>query len=221
MMSDFFLSSLLLILLASHFSPGSSEATTTPLRNLTSKLLTSEQIACNFIKHSTLSVCRTIRRVTNATGEIPSKIGLLTKLTHVSLKANGVLPTTIGKLTKLKHLDCGASVFEGTIPSEIGRLTLLTHLTLRQFVDGKKLPASIGKLTQLQYLDLSNNFFFNSKLPSLQIAKLKQLRHLNLRGSIFPENNVTAYVGKLTRLTSLDLRLCVKPSLVSSARARK
>lgn len=65
-------------------------------------------------------------------GCIPTTIGLLSRLTELSLydNFNQHIPSEIGDLCALKRLTVTGTKLSGSIPSELCRLTNLTTLTL-------------------------------------------------------------------------------------------
>eukprot|EP00959_Pyramimonas_sp_CCMP1952_P472701 9500492-Pyramimonas_sp.AAC.1 len=68
----------------------------------------------------------------NLAGPLPSELGLLTALAHVTLsepRLVSALPTQLGQLTNLvtlRFLQCRN--ITGTLPTELGRLTAATSL---------------------------------------------------------------------------------------------
>jgi hypothetical protein len=96
-----------------------------PTTSALSSNLEAELIACAFIAQASLIECRLQRTVLETKGlTIPSEIGLLTKLTYLSLEnaeLTGTIPTTIGELTELEYLSFSSnSALMGAIPSSIG-----------------------------------------------------------------------------------------------------
>ena len=119
--------------------------------------LTPEQIACNFISIPDLTECRsTVAFTDETTGlTIPSEIGLLTQLTHLSFpfSMTSTIPTEIGQLNQLSYLSFYFSSLTGTIPSEIGLLTQLTFLTFKGNSLSGTVPSSVCSLETTIFLD--------------------------------------------------------------------
>ena len=121
-----------------------------------------EQRACNFIGHSFLSDCRTTLRFDSVNGTdetigitIPSEIGLLTQLTHLSLggrQLTGTIPSSISQLSLLTLLSFYNNKLTGPIPSSISQLTLLNTLYFDSNHLTGQIPSSISKLTRLIFL---------------------------------------------------------------------
>ena len=70
---------------------------------------------------------------TDLQGTIPSQLGLLTTLVHLTISRNsklsGVLPSELGLLTKLTNLDVSSlAKLSGAIPSKLGSLAKLKKL---------------------------------------------------------------------------------------------
>ena len=160
-------------------------------------------------------------------GALPSEIGLLSKLTHLSLRnygINGILPTQIGRLTDLLYLDLGTNFFASTMPTEIGKLTLLQYFDVEgiQFIDN--IPYQVGSLTSLEYFNIAHNNFGGDKhgyLP-LELTNLTKLEYLNAgynkilgfeeflccsedSGRESLANLLSTQLGQLTSLTCLQL----------------
>jgi Leucine-rich repeat (LRR) protein len=168
--------------------------------------LASEQIACDFIAQPSLSDCRLQRTVVKKNGLfIPSEIGLLTKLTYLSLEnaaLTGNVPTTICNLTELRHLSFRSnSELLGSIPSLIGNLVQLTHLDFADAGLTGSIPSSIGSLTQLQLLDLYWNEL--TGIIPLSVVKLVQLVHVSLAANQLI-GGIPSSIDSLTLLTYLD-----------------
>lgn len=84
---------------------------------------------------------------------LPSQLGQLTNLIHISFEANlmiGVIPPDLGNLTNLRRLNLYANYLEEELPTELGNLTSLTHLNLGENSFFGSLPASLTNLTSLQ-----------------------------------------------------------------------
>ncbi len=99
----------------------------------------------------------------NLSGQLPTEIGNLTKLTYLSLSGNqltGSIPTEIGNLTELTYLSLSGNQLTGSIPTEIGNLTNLITLSF----SGNQLSGLVPDLTSLTALKglyiYNNNFQF-------------------------------------------------------------
>jgi Leucine-rich repeat (LRR) protein len=93
-------------------------------------------------------------------GKLPHDLGLLTRLTYLSLWANelsGTIPSSLGALKALATLDLGDNDLSGTIPSSLGALTALTGLWLSGNDLSGTIPSSIVALTALNYFWLTDN----------------------------------------------------------------
>jgi Leucine-rich repeat (LRR) protein len=177
-----------------------------PTTSALSSTLEAELIACVFIAQASLSDCRLQRTVLETKGlTIPSEIGLLTKLTYLSLEnaeLTGTIPTTIGELTELEYLSFSSnSALMGAIPSSIGDLVRLTYLSFAKSGLTGSIPSSVGSLKQLQHLDLALNAFTGA-IP-LSIGEPTLLTHL-----VFASNQLTggipSSIESLRQLTYLD-----------------
>jgi hypothetical protein len=94
------------------------------------------------------------------TGEIPTELGLLTKLQTLSLSQNeltGQIPSELGQLTRLQYLSLAYNHLTGAIPRELGLLTKLRNLFLRWNQLTGQIPSELGLLTELGNLDLCWN----------------------------------------------------------------
>ena len=142
-------------------------------------------------------------RSNNLRGTLPSAMGDLTSLKHLSLWDNslsGAIPAEIGKLTRLEGLLLRSNRLSGAIPSEIGNLTSLEVLWLANNSLSGAIPAEIGKLTRLEWLTLFNNSL-SGAIPA-EIGKLTNLRRLLLGGNF--TGAIPTEIGNLTRLEELE-----------------
>ena len=99
-----------------------------------------------------------IFKLVHRTGQIPSEIGLLSRLTNLDLNTsvlNGTIPTEVGYLTGLPTLYLYNNSLTGPMPSEIGLLTSLTVLDLDSNSLTGTIPTQLGQLQSLQYLSKS------------------------------------------------------------------
>lgn len=137
------------------------------------------------------------------TGNIPPELSNLTNLISLSLSGNqlaGSIPRELGNLANLDHLDLLDNQLSGSIPPELGSLTSLTVLQLSINQLGGAIPPELGNLTSLRSLDLSINQLSGSIPPELSnLTSLISLElHTNqLTGNIPPELGNLADVGIL------------------------
>ena len=114
------------------------------------------------------------------TGNIPTFIGTLTKLTTCHLYDNslsGVIPSNIGSLTNLNYLRWEFNSLGGTIPSAIAQLKALHTMHLNNNDIGGTIPSTIGTMTNLKDVILSQNFLTGT-IPDL--SALEKLLILDL-----------------------------------------
>ncbi len=112
--------------------------------------------------------------VNNLVGQIPSKIGGLTKLDVLDLRANqlsGSIPPELGKLIELTFLDLRANQLSGSIPPELGNLTKLKVLRLGENQLSGSIPPELGNLKYLVKFDLRADqnpcFFYIGAIKSI------------------------------------------------------
>ena len=178
------------------------EATLAPSRSN----LASEQVACDFIAQTSLSEYLLQRTVMETNGlTIPSEIGLLTKLTYLSLEDTGLtgtIPESVERLTELRHLTFRFNnALMGSIPSSIGNLVQLTKLDVGLTGLQGTIPSSIGRLSQLQVLDLYYNEF-SGGIP-MSLGEMTQLTHVSFAANSL-SGSIPNIFGNLTQLTYLD-----------------
>ena len=132
----------------------------------------------------------------------------LAALRHLHLHGHQeitAIPAEISSLKKLEEMNlinCGLS----SLPKELGKLSGLTKLDLLNN-SISSLPKELGKLSRLKELDLSGNEDLGEEpvdeaFPA-ELGKLKSLRELYL--GICGLRAVPAFIGKLSRLTRLNL----------------
>jgi len=92
---------------------------------------------------------------------IPSELGLLTKLTRLSMHQNGMtstIPTELGLLTDLIILDVHENELSGSLPTELGLLTNLGRFRARRNGHTGQIPSELGLWTSHGYrIDLGFN----------------------------------------------------------------
>jgi Leucine-rich repeat (LRR) protein len=144
--------------------------------------LAPEQIACNFLSLPSLADCRATASIVGRSSingtTIPSELGLLTQLTHLSLFSKGLtgtIPQSLALLTQLSFLSFYNNALTGTIPSSFSSLTQLTGLgfDMNQMIGS--IPSSFSSLTQLQDLAVFGNRFTGS-IPTSLCAQMTRLR---------------------------------------------
>ncbi|KAM7519182.1 hypothetical protein LguiB_018144 [Lonicera macranthoides] len=139
-------------------------------------------------------------------GTIPYEIGMLSKLTYLSLANNflsGELPLSLFNLTSLTLLDISHNSISGSIPfKELGKLKNLNVLILSGNLFSGRIPSSIGFLTHLTDLDLSKNQL-TGFIP-LEVGNLSNLNSLSLHKNNL-SGTIPSKLGLLTNLRHLDL----------------
>jgi Leucine-rich repeat (LRR) protein len=88
-----------------------------------------------------------------------SKLGELRELYLINLELEGTIPTQVGGLEKLTHLSIAANHdLSGDIPSQLGNLTALQRLYIFSNSNiGGTMPPLLGLLPSLQQLHLHGN----------------------------------------------------------------
>ena len=145
---------------------------------------------------------------------LPKELGKLSGLTKLDLLNNSIssLPKELGKLSRLKELDLsgnedlGEEPVDEAFPAALGKLKSLRELYLG-ICGLRAVPAFIGKLSRLTRLNLGHNEDLGDEpvdeaFPAA-LGKLKSLRELYL--GICGLRAVPAFIGKLSRLTRLNL----------------
>lgn len=142
--------------------------------------------------------CNSDHRVTsiflpnkNLTGYLPSELGAILSLRHLSLSNNNFskpIPDHLFNATNLLSIDLSHNYLTGPIPEKITTLKFLTFLDLSSnFLNGS-LPESLSNLTNLSgTLNLSYNQL-SGEIPAsyglFQVMVSLDLRHNNLTGKI-------------------------------------
>ena len=139
------------------------------------------------------------------TGEIPTELGSLSSLEHLSLRNNslsGEIPLELGSLSSLETLFLYNNSMTGEIPPELGDLRNLRDLRLANNSLTGEIPPELGDASNLEYLSLASNSLAGGIPPDL--GDLSYLEHLDLSdnsltGEIPPE------LGSLSNLGSMFL----------------
>lgn len=138
-------------------------------------------------------------------GPIPSEIGNLTHLSHLSISFNqlsGSIPPELGNLKSLRYLELCSNRLSGSIPPEVGNLENLEFLGLffNQLVGS--IPPEIGNLENLEFLYLHSNRLSGSIPP--EIGSLERLRYLDLSSNQL-SGSIPPRIGNLEGLIYLIL----------------
>ncbi|KAL5990324.1 hypothetical protein ACLOJK_011222 [Asimina triloba] len=137
-------------------------------------------------------------------GNIPTQIGMLSKLTSLDLSSNqfsGPLPLSLANLTSLLELDLSNNVLTGGIsPATFANSSSLISLKLQSNAFTEEILSKLTKLINLRHLDIGKNPSVGVIPPEMGL--LKELRFLRLS-----ENNLSGTIppalGNLTQLTLL------------------
>ncbi|CAB9522167.1 leucine rich repeat [Seminavis robusta] len=146
-------------------------------------------------------------------GQLPSEIGNLQLMTHLSLfGANslaGTLPTEIGTCTSLNVLTISYTSLRGSIPTEISRLsTTLSDLDL-SYNNLQLLPSELGLLTGLGSLYLQVNPELAGTLPT-ELGRLTALQFFDISGCALYGSLPSEFCALVPQLTLFehDLGAC-------------
>ncbi|XP_042496142.1 LOW QUALITY PROTEIN: DNA damage-repair/toleration protein DRT100-like [Macadamia integrifolia] len=115
------------------------------------------------------------------TGQIPSDIGRLKRLTVLNIADNqisGGIPSSIVNLPSLMHLDLRNNRISSEIPSDFGKLTMLSRALLSRNQIYGPIPSSISNIYRLADLDLSENQI-SGQIPE-SLGRVRVLSTLNL-----------------------------------------
>lgn len=137
------------------------------------------------------------------------------------------LATLVHNLTRLENLYLSFTNISSTIPESVANLSFLTSLDLRNCQLFGEFPVRIFQLQNLKLLSVRYNPDLTGYLPEFNqscplsslllagtrffgnipssIQKLDSLEELDVGGCNFSEGLVPSFLGKLTRLTYLDI----------------
>ncbi|KAF7849183.1 hypothetical protein BT93_L1150 [Corymbia citriodora subsp. variegata] len=145
--------------------------------------------------------------VNNISGNIPSEIGNLNKMSRMDLAGNnfsGHIPDSIGYLSMLIELFLEDNNLHGSIPSSLGNCQKLLLLDLARNNLSGNIPQEIVGLSSLSiYLNLSRNSLTGS-LPR-EVEKLKNLDELCLNGNRLSQQ-IPSSISSCTSLERLYLQ---------------
>eukprot|EP00797_Seminavis_robusta_P011571 Sro187_g080991.2 (558) ;mRNA; r:67675-69602 len=143
---------------------------------------------------------------TELSGEIPTELGLLSDLRELGLGGTGIcgtVPTELGNLGCLTSLFMVMTQVTGTVPSEFFQLTNLTEFGIRDcpgLVSDKLLPKVVQSFPQLEWLMLTNTADDVDARIPTEIARLSNLMMLHLE-----EWNLRGLIpSQLGQMTQLD-----------------
>jgi Leucine-rich repeat (LRR) protein len=140
-------------------------------------------------------------------GSIPPEIAMLSylqelKLEYNALDASASLPTHLGMMTRLTSLTVQSVGLQGTIPTELGRLAnLTTFIAYLNLLTGP-IPTELGNLTSLVELSLNENRLSGTLPP--EMGDLVALRSMELHKNQL-EGPIPNSFGQLQALTTLKL----------------
>ncbi|CAB9506522.1 Leucine-rich repeat receptor-like protein kinase [Seminavis robusta] len=116
-------------------------------------------------------------------GMLPTELGLLTALKHLSFNNNflsGTLPTELGALPSLELFQIPGNNVTGSFPSELGQTRLLYLYVYDNRMTGV-LPTELGLLRNMTHAHLYHNSF-QGRVPS-QVGALTSMKELMLAGN--------------------------------------
>ena len=136
--------------------------------------------------------------------DIPSSIGMLSKLKILDLSNNnvGYIPEAIGNLSSLRILNLSNCDYEGILIPALWKLDRLERLNLNDNTFSQPIPPGIGRLTNLQELTLSNSHLHGT-IPS-EIGLLTKLKNLEFYSNALT-GTIPSSFENLTYLRRLDL----------------
>ena len=128
--------------------------------------------------------------------------GRITELTLSDNQLTGQIPTKVGSLTKLRWLSLGGNDLTGEIPPELGNLSSLDWLSLSNSHLTGEIPTQLANLAKLTWLWLGGNELTGEIPPVL--GDLSNLRSLSLTDNQL-SGTTPSQLGNLTNLTLLSL----------------
>jgi Leucine rich repeat len=141
----------------------------------------------------------------NATGTIPSEIGLLAYLRRIELGENtvsGALPAAIGRLARLEEISLWRNLIGGTIPAEVFLLPKLTYLQISENLLTGTLPKEVANLTNLGVFQLSDNAL-TGPLPT-EVGSAFKLGYFSVAGNSLV-GTIPTEIGQLKDLTNFEI----------------
>jgi Leucine-rich repeat (LRR) protein len=138
-------------------------------------------------------------------GVIPTQLGDLDKLTHLTLNNNlisDVIPTELGNLDELAYLGLYSNQLSGVIPTELGNLDELAYLGLYSNQLFGVIPTELGNLHKLNALYLNNNQL-NGVIPT-QLGNLDELQALYINNNMLT-SVIPTQLGNLVKLFNIFL----------------
>ncbi|CAN6997701.1 unnamed protein product [Brassica oleracea var. botrytis] len=160
-------------------------------------------------------------RANDFSGEIPSSLGNLSKLTTLNLSQNkftGKVPSSLGNLLNLTDVE--NNILHGNFPLKLLNLTKLISISISGNQFSGMLPPNIGSVSNLElfyvgqnaftgpipsstYIDLSNNQL-NGTLELGNISSSSKIEDLRLGDNNFI-GSIPRSISKLVNLWRLDL----------------
>ncbi|CAB9516494.1 LRR receptor-like serine threonine-protein kinase [Seminavis robusta] len=143
-------------------------------------------------------------------GNIPTEVGLMTRLTALGFSAthlSGTLPTELGRLRSLENLIIAHSKLDGTLPTELGNLSNLKVLVSAQANISGSIPTEILRMSNLKTLSFSEfplldtEFFLHQVVGNLHNLELLSLAGRKIGGF----TSIPSEIGRLTNLRSIGI----------------
>ncbi|KAG6696148.1 hypothetical protein I3842_09G132800 [Carya illinoinensis] len=123
----------------------------------------------------------------NFNGEIPSSLGLLSKLRGLFLIGNrftGAIPQSLSNLSSLERIGLAFNEFSGYIPPSLFNISTLQAIDLGDNKLLGPMPSILFNMPSLQSIDLSSNEL-SGRLPKDTFNHLPNLQWLELSHNIF------------------------------------
>jgi Leucine-rich repeat (LRR) protein len=86
----------------------------------------------------------------------------------------GPIPSLLGKLDDITHLSMSNNMLTGSIPSELGKCFRLKELLVNSNQLEGEIPPELGQLDQLQKFQLEDNSIIGVSMPP-QVCALRKL----------------------------------------------